>query len=117
MVAGLGFSLGDMASLSIAGATGQINSGQNFWGASAILSANLSDAIHAEIAYGMKDYSNSGNALFPLASYHKDNTGILAGIYYDPVSQLTLGLEGELQNPKGGSNNTTTVDFVTVFRF
>ena len=115
--AGLGFSLGDMASLSIAGATGQINSGQNFWGASAILSANLSDAIHAEIAYGMKDYSNSGNALFPLASYHKDNTGILAGIYYDPVSQLTLGLEGEYQNPTGGSNNITTVDFVTVFRF
>ena len=46
-----------------------------------------------------------------------DNTGILAGIYYEPVSQLTLGLEGEYRDPDGGNNNILTVDFVTVWRF
>jgi hypothetical protein len=112
--AGVGFSLGDIATLSIAGATGAVNSGQDFWGASAILSANLSDAVHAEIAYGFKDY---GNPNLGAGNIGVDNTGILAGIYYDPVSQLTIGLEGEYRNPEGGSNNTTTIDLVTVFRF
>lgn len=109
--AGLGFSLGDMASLSIAAAMGEVNTGQDFWGASAIVSANLSDSIHAEVAYGMKEYDDL------VLSPYVDNQGILAGIYYEPVSQLTLGLEGEYRNPEGSDNNITTVDFVTVFRF
>lgn len=108
--AGVGFSLGDMASLSIAAGMGQINTGQDFWGASALLSANLSDSVHAEIAYGVKDYDTA-------ATNYVDNYGILAGVYYDPVSQLTIGLEGEYRNPDGANNNTTTVDLVTVFRF
>ncbi len=107
--AGVGFSLGDMASLSLAAATGQVSDGADFWGFSALLSANLSDTVHAEIAYGMKDYDFNGN--------YNDNVGVLAGIYYDPVSQLTIGLEGEWRNPDGSSNNTTTVDVVTVYRF
>ena len=98
-----------MASLSIAAAAGQVSDGDDFWGVSALLSANLSDAVHAEIAYGMKDYDNETN--------YNDNYGVLAGIYYDPVSQLTIGLEGEYRNPEGANNNTTTVDLVTVFRF
>jgi hypothetical protein len=122
--AGAGFALGDMANLSIAAATGRINSGQKYWGVSALLSANLTDAVHAEIGYGYKNYNNH---LDVTASYQKtDETGILAGIYYDPVSQLTIGLEGEYINPKSGAlagvpavsgNNTTTIDLVTVFRF
>ena len=112
--AGLGFSLGDMASLSLAGALGHIRNGQDFWGASALISANLSDAVHAELAYGMKNYDNGTIAGF---GTKLDNTGILAGIYYDPVSQLTIGLEGEYRNPQGSKNNVTTVDLVTVFRF
>ncbi len=109
--AGVGFSLGDMASLSIAAGMGQVNTGQDFWGASALLSANLSDSVHAEIAYGVKDYDTL------VASNYVDNYGVLAGIYYDPVSQLTIGLEGEYRNPDGADNTTTTVDLVTVFRF
>jgi hypothetical protein len=107
---GLGFALGDMASLSLAGALGQVNTGQDFWGASVLASANLSDAIHAEVGFGYKDYDNAALGFV-------DNYGVLAGIYYDPVSQLTIGLEAEYINPKGSSNNGTRVDLVTIFRF
>ena len=100
-----------MATLSIGAAMGEIKTGQDFWGVSGILSANLSDTVHAEVAYGMKEYDDL------LASPFVDNTGILAGLYYDPVSQLTLGLEGEYRDPDGGDNNILTVDFVTVWRF
>jgi hypothetical protein len=112
--AGAGFSLGDMASLSLAAATGHIVNGQDFWGASILGSANLSDAVHAELAYAYKNYDNGTNTNFVAKS---DVSSILGGIYYDPVSQLTIGLEAEYTNPKGSNNNVTTVDLVTVFRF
>jgi hypothetical protein len=112
--AGMGFSLGDMANLSVAAATGHIVNGQGFWGASALISANLSDAVHAELAYGYKNYNSSANAGWVAKP---DVSSILAGIYYDPVSQLTIGLEGEYINPKGSSNNSASLDLVTVFRF
>ena len=113
---GLGFALGDMASLSLAGAMGQVNNGQDYWGVSALASMNLSDAVHAEIAAGIKDYNNDVNNNWAHAA-SADVTAVLAGIYYDPVSQLTIGLEGEYINPEGGSNNSFQVDLVTVFRF
>ena len=114
--AGLGFSLGDMASLSIGAAIGQVSDGQDFWGVSALLSANLSDTVHAEIAYGMKEYDEDVSA-GTIFTGGVDNQGILAGIYYEPVSQLTLGLEGEYRDPDGGDNDILTLDFVSVWRF
>ncbi len=111
---GAGFSLGDMASISLGGAMGHHVNGQDFWGFSALASADLSDAVHAEIAYGMKDYDNGTNAGWVSSA---DNYGVLAGIYYDPVDQLTIGIEGEYINPDGPNNNRTTLDLVTVFRF
>ncbi len=109
--AGLGFSLGDMANISLAAAAGEQWSGAKFEGVSALLSANLTDAVHAELGAGYKNYHSLG-----LVNYN-DVTSALAGIYYDPVSQLTIGLEAEYINPKGGNNNVTSVDLVTVFRF
>ncbi len=108
IAAGMGFNLGDMAKLSIAAGTGRSHSNTKYWSANALLSANLSDAVHAEIGYG-----------------HGHNMGArtedtaLAGIYYDPVSQLTVGLEGEWIHDKnpGSKVSNTTVDLVTVFRF
>jgi hypothetical protein len=112
--AGVGFSLGDMASLSLAAAAGEIYSGNNFWGASALASANLSETIHLELGAAYRNWSNSANVGFvPFA----DSLSVLGGLYYDPVSQLTIGLEAEYFNPKGGNNNTASVDLVTVFRF
>jgi hypothetical protein len=111
---GAGFSLGDMASISLATAAGRIYTGQKFWGASALASANLSEAIHLELGAAYKNYNNSANAGWALRS---DVFSVLGGLYYEPVSQLTIGLEAEYSNPKGANNNLTSVDLVTVFRF
>ena len=111
---GAGFSLGDMASISLAAAAGKIYSGQKFWGGSALASANLSEVIHLELGAAYKNWGNSNNGGFPL---NADVFSVLGGIYYEPVSQLTIGLEAEYSNPKGANNNLTSVDLVTVFRF
>lgn len=102
---GVGFSL-DMFSASMSGAFGELNNA-DFWKANILLQANLSDAVHAEV--GFNRVEADGQAL--------DQSAVLAGIYYDPVSQLTLGLEAEWINPDGSNNDATRVDFVTVFRF
>lgn len=113
---GLGFALGDMASVSGAAGMGQERNGDDYWIASAIVSVNLSDAIHAEIGYGMHDYDSG--------SVNSDEQNLIAGLYYDPVAQLTLGLEGEWYETDGpfgpandGRPDGINVDFVTVFRF
>ena len=46
-----------------------------------------------------------------------DETAFLAGLYYRPVSQLLMGLEGEYDIPSGAKNDTFTVDFVTRWSF
>jgi hypothetical protein len=110
---GIGFGATfDMFKLSMAAAMGHIINGQDYWGVSMLASANMTDAVHAEIGFGHKNYDN--NAEFSAKS---DVTAVLAGIYYDPVSQLTIGLEGEYINPKGSKNNDVSVDLVTVYRF
>ena len=53
--AGIGFSLGDMASISLAAATGKLYNNQKFYGASVLASANLSEAIHAELGVAYKN--------------------------------------------------------------
>jgi opacity protein-like surface antigen len=88
--------------------------GQDYWGVSMLASANMTDAVHAEIGFGHKNYDSKANDGWTV---NPDTTAALAGIYYDPVSQLTIGLEGEYINPKGSKNNTVSVDLVTVYRF
>ena len=104
--AGIGFNLGEMASISLAAAMGEgpftieeeglivdgaaIN--QSWWGVSGLVSVGLTDAVHAEVAAGYKerDFDTPGDASLDYETY-----GVLAGIYYDPVDQLTIGIEGE----------------------
>ena len=81
---------------------------------------NLSDASQIKVAYGHKDYDNS---------FVSDTDAVLVGLYYDPVDQLTIGLEGEWIHTSGfdtssaaygghyGSNDTWQIGLVTVFRF
>ena len=52
----------------------------DFWAASAGLLANLSEDTRIELGVGYEDYDKGGTAL-----------GFGGGIYWDPVSQLTLG--------------------------
>lgn len=121
--AGIGFSLGDMASISIGAQMGSDVHDVDFWGASILASMNLSDTSHIEVAYGHKDYDDS---------YFADTDAVLVGLYYDPVDQLTIGIEGEWIHTSGyddsqcfngcnngswGSNDTMQIGLVTVFRF
>jgi hypothetical protein len=123
---GLGLGLGDMASLSMGAQMGSkgddffgVGVDGDFWTASILGSVNLSDEIHAEVAYGHTEYDDADSSV----------DAVLAGIYYDPVSQLTIGLEGEWIsdaytdfNTRGDltdddSVDAMQIDLVTVFRF
>jgi len=104
---GIGFALGDFASISGGAQIGDKGKNDDFWTATVLASFNLSDAIHAEAAYGHTDYSDR--------NYNVD--AVLAGIYYEPVDQLTVGLEGEWIDDGGNAGTEITADLVTVFRF
>jgi opacity protein-like surface antigen len=113
IAAGVGFSLGDMAKISIAAGTGKYHDNVKWNEASILMSANLSDAVHGEVAFN-----------YDAAKSHGHQTGVLAGLYYDPVSQLTIGLEGEYIRDTGAYakyfneyQKRTSIDLVTVFRF
>ncbi len=105
VAAGLGFNL-DMFSISMSAGAFHGHADVDYWKANILASVNMSDTIHAEL--GFNQVSSSDIA---------DESAVLAGIYYDPVSQLTIGLEAEWINPEGGSNDRTQVDLVTVYRF
>lgn len=131
--AGVGFGLGDMASISMAAGMGRQATGDKYWKGSILASANLSDAVHAEIAYGHTNWGSSAGSAGGMIQYKGKTDAVLAGIYYDPVSQLTIGLEGEwyrttykglatggaggLAVTESAKQTTTQVDLVTVFRF
>jgi hypothetical protein len=89
--AGVGFNLGDFASLSLAGGIGNtINSAgpifddSDYYFINGLASMNLSDSAHAEIGVGYKDYDGDADVF-----------GVMGGLYYHPVDQLTIGLEAE----------------------
>jgi opacity protein-like surface antigen len=129
--AGVGFSLGDMASISIGAQMGSDVNDVDFWGASILASMNLSDTSHIEVAYGHKDYDEFDPFNNGFINY-QDTDAVLVGLYYDPVDQLTIGLEGEWIHTSGGhvedtdglgddgsvsSNDSMQIGIVTVFRF
>ena len=117
--AGIGFSMGDVASLSIAAAMGEgpfltetegeivdgLPYNQNWWGVSALASFNMTEEVHAELGAGYKSREGDDFDLVtgsgPGAQYWEsdgadyDTYAVLAGLYYTPVDQLTIGLEGE----------------------
>ena len=153
--AGVGFNLGTIASLSLAAALGsgpyeEVDSGgvvyralpvnNDWWGVSGLATANLSDAVHAEIGAGYKhrEGDNSNDNLWNYSGFDYDTYAFLGGVYYTPVDQLTIGLEGEWYTQtwdltRKGKEGTTeegnsdklsiendgvwTVDLVSVWRF
>jgi hypothetical protein len=119
---GVGFSLGEMISFSVAAAMGEgptFNDSQNavsgtglpinnkYWGVTALASAGLTDEFHVELAGGYKnregdDFSAFRNDPGPGAfdtydfdGFEYDTWAVMGGLYYTPVDQLTIGLEGE----------------------
>ncbi|WP_374329642.1 hypothetical protein [Aestuariivirga sp.] len=163
--AGVGFNLGDIASLSLAAAMGsgpfqETNSNgdidktypvnNDWWGVSGLATANLSDSVHAEAGAGYKHREGDAHdgATFTLGAddsempwrysgFDYDTWAILGGVYYTPVDQLTIGVEGEwytadtsftrtgqvgtkavgLKDRIDSTTDNWTVDLVSVGRF
>lgn len=109
---GTNIALGDMAALSIGAAYGQDDFVDNneYWAISALASITLGDAWSAELGYAYKGRENIS-----------DSQDALVGFYYQPVDQLTLGLEGEwfqqFSSSEGDERSNYLFDFVSVFRF
>ena len=113
--AGIKFGFTEMFNLQLAGAIGSgpttvVDEGQivngipynsDWWTVSALAQANLSDEFSAEIGVAYTDREgDSFNAaalgnLWDSDGVELTQWGILGGIYYTPVDQLTIGVEGE----------------------
>ena len=111
---GVGFGLGDIGRIS---ANAELFSGQfandNGYKASILGSLNISDQAHVELAYG-RAHNDRFSSTVLLAN---DQDAVLAGVYYEPVSQLTIGLEGEYIKNSIDRDSSVSADLVTVFRF
>jgi len=66
---------------SFAGNLEPITADEEFWSGSVGVLANLSDDTRLELGVGYEDYDHAGKAL-----------GYGGGVYWDPVSQVTLGV-------------------------
>ena len=116
---GIGFGLGDIANVSLAAAVGDEPARGGYWGVSGLVSFGLTDTVSAEAGANWKTWDD--------ASGDDDLLEVLAGIYYNPVSQLTFGLEAEWADLPTGLNALGTdsfsgedlvvFDFVSIWRF
>ncbi len=106
--AGIGANLGSMASISAAVGTGSgFLYNDDYTRASAFLKLTASDSMHAEI--GLTHTWNTQLS-------GMDSTTVGGGLYYDPVKQLTLGLEASYVSG-GTKDGSYLAGLVTIFRF
>jgi hypothetical protein len=106
-----------MMDLRVAGNIGRDDSDGKYWTMSSRAKMNMTDATYFELSGGYKEGDAGGGGKF-----HRYN--INTGIYWTPVSQLTIGLQGDYtdqnkDNLDGSweSGHKTTAAFVTWFRF
>jgi hypothetical protein len=110
--AGLGFALGDMANLSGAASMGEEPTKGDYWNASVLLGVTLTDSARVEAGVSYADYDDIDVQV----------TEAIVGVYYEPVSQLTLGLEADWADGladfyTGPDDDFLTFDFVALWRF
>ena len=102
--------LGDIGNVSASAGMGS-GSGttDDFWKANILASLSLSEQAHAEIGF---------NHLETPQAIAGNQNAVLAGLYYDPVKQLTIGVEGEwISLPNQVNRDSMRADLVTIFRF
>jgi hypothetical protein len=121
--AGANMALGDIASLGLAIGVGEDNhlagNLDRYAKASVFLGFTLSDSISAELGGAYTDYKGAGKAY-----------AVGAGLYYTPVSQLTLGLEASYAKSSDvatssltattaavSSSKSTVADIIAIWRF
>jgi hypothetical protein len=104
--AGANLGLGDIASLGIAVGLGESGhtADDDFMRASMFMGFTLSDAVAAELGVTYTDLDAG------------DNLTVAGGLYYTPVSQLTLGLEASYSDTKGAAD-VTKAALVSIYRF
>jgi hypothetical protein len=120
--AGARFALGDIFTVSLGGTAGEGYAGYcnnvcgdtvdtKFWTASIGVIFNINDNTRIELGYGHEDYADEAD-------------GIAGGIYWDPVSQVTLGLNAgwldinsDLPNGVPADSESFAVAFGTWLRF
>lgn len=115
--AGVGFGLGEVVNISLAAAMGagpttQFDDGtlvrgvplyNEWWGVSGLASFNLTDEVRAELGAGYKNregdfdisYADFNRDVWDFDSFDYETYSVMAGLYYNPVDQLTIGVEGE----------------------
>ena len=106
---GLGASFG-IASLSVGAGIGSgfaVN--DDYTSASAIMKLNLGDTAHFEVGAGHRWNTSPGMGV-------NDYTTFGAGLYYDPVKQMTVGAEGAYVSG-GATDGSYGAALFTVFRF
>ncbi len=103
--AGANMGLGDIASLGVAVGTGELGhtTGDKYTRASMFLGFTLSDSLAAELGATYTDATNN-------------NLTVAGGLYYTPVSQLTLGLEASYSDTKS-VDQTFNAALVSIYRF
>jgi hypothetical protein len=87
---------------------GGTNLDSEFWGASGALLFNIAPDTRVELGAGYEDYDDIGEAL-----------GFGGGIYWDPVSQATVGVGATYVyfDNEAGNNDSLEVFFGTWLRF
>ncbi|MDE2383846.1 MAG: hypothetical protein KGO53_04440 [Alphaproteobacteria bacterium] len=109
--AGVGMKM-DMVSFGAALGTGNGGAYQKniaYTGLSAYAIAKIADQAQFELGF-VHDFGTDANDKLQGASLYE------AGLYYNPVKQLTLGVEGQYQ-VGGVADQSYVADLVTIFRF
>jgi hypothetical protein len=102
---GMGFALGDMASISVAAQTDS----EDDWNASIFASVDVSDAARIEAGVGFADNTELVDS---------GSTIINVGAYWTPVDQLTMGVQADYKIFEDDNiDSNATASFVTWFRF
>jgi hypothetical protein len=104
--AGASFALGDIANIGLGIGVGETNHiGEDFVKGGAFLGFTLSDAVTAELGVTYLDAD-------------VNEMTVSGGLYYTPVSQLTLGLEASyLDLGDAGTGDQVTAAMISVWRF
>jgi hypothetical protein len=101
--------------ISISGQTGRLHNGAKTLNGSTSIGFTLTDDISAGIGAGWKKVSGS-----PTLADNRTERAIVGGVYYAPMAQLIIGLEGDWLDdgkPAATENDGFTSAFVARFSF
>jgi hypothetical protein len=102
-------------SISLAAQTGELYSGATMWNTSGSLGFTLSDSVTAGVGAGWKKVSSS-----PSLADNRVERVINGGIYYAPLANMLIGVEGDWLDdgkPALTTNDGYTGAFVTKYSF